>query len=312
MIKHLKYKQIDKNKWDECIRTSFNGNIYGYSWYLDIVCESWEALVEDDYERVFPLTKGKKFGVNYLYQPFFTQQLGIYSKNILTKAIVEKFIIAIPKKYKFVEILLNTFNKIDDKKFDVSQQVNHELDMINPYKLLYRHYSNNTKRNIKKAEKEGLTIVKNVKPDEIIKLFRNNRGKSVKNLKDKNYKILSRLIYTAIYRGVAQIYGAYTKNNELCSAVVFIEGNKKAVFIFSGSNSKAREFGAMPFLIDAFIKDNSGKHLTLDFDGSNDANLARFYKGFGSKKINYFKLTINNLTGSGDYFFRFYKKVKSD
>ncbi|MCK4361546.1 MAG: hypothetical protein KAV70_07350, partial [Bacteroidales bacterium] len=81
MIKHLTYQQINKSKWDECIKKSFNGIIYGYSWYLDIVCKHWEALVENDYERVFPLTTGKKFGINYLYQPFFTQQLGVFSKN---------------------------------------------------------------------------------------------------------------------------------------------------------------------------------------------------------------------------------------
>ena len=310
MIKHLKYNEIDKNKWDECIRTSFNGNIYAYSWYLDIVCESWEALVEDDYERVFPLTTGKKFGINYLYQPFFTQQLGVFSKNILSKGIVDKFIFSIPEKYKFAEILLNTFNKVDNKEFDVTPQLNHELDLINSYRILYRHYSKNTKRNITKAEKAGLTIVKNVKPDEIIKLFRKNRGKTVKTLKEKNYNVLSRLIYAAIYRGIAQIYGAYTKNNQLCSGVVFIEGNKKAVFIFSGNNSEAREYGAMPFLIDAFIKDNSGKHLTLDFDGSNNPNLARFYKSFGSKEVNYYKLQINKLSGFAEHAFRVYKKIK--
>jgi len=311
MINYLTYNEIDSNKWDECIRASFNGNVYAYTWYLDIVCENWEALVEDDYERVFPLTTRKKFGINYLYQPFFTQQLGIFSKNILKKETVEKFINSIPEKYKFAEILLNTFNKIDKRKFIATPQLNHELDLISSYKILERHYSKNTKRNIKKAEKAGLKIIKNVKPDEIIELFRNNRGKTVMTLKERNYTILSRLIYAAIYRGIAQIYGAYTQNNQLCSAVVFIEGNKKAVFIFSGSNSEARENGAMPFLIDAFIKDNSDKHLTLDFDGSNDENLARFYKGFGSKEVFYSKLEFNKLSGFAGQVLKVYKKMKA-
>ena len=310
MIKHLTYQEIDKNKWDECIKTSFNGNVYAYTWYLDIVCEHWEALVENDYERVFPLTSGKKFGINYLFQPFFTQQLGVFSKNILTKGIVDDFISAIPEKYKFVEILLNSFNKADEKKLKLTPQINHELDLITSYKIITHNYSKNTKRNLKKAEKAGLTIVKNIKPDEIISLFRKNRGKTLKTLKDKNYKILSRLIYAGIYRGIVQIYGAYTQNNQLCSGVVFVEGNKKAVLLFSGSSPEARENGAMTFIIDAFIKDNSGKHLTLDFDGSNDANLSRFYKSFGSKKTLYPKLEINNLTGFSRNVFQFYKKLK--
>ena len=67
MIKYLKYEHIDKEKWDECIEQSFNGVIYAYSWFLDVVCEEWEALVEGDYERVFPINFRKKAGVNIIF-----------------------------------------------------------------------------------------------------------------------------------------------------------------------------------------------------------------------------------------------------
>ncbi|MCK4406152.1 MAG: GNAT family N-acetyltransferase [Bacteroidales bacterium] len=296
MIKHLTYQEINKSKWDECIKKSFNGIIYGYSWYLDIVCKHWEALVENDYERVFPLTTGKKFGINYLFQPFFTQQLGVFSKNILTVNIISKFLESIPAKYKFVEIFLNSLNKVDPEKFNVTPQLNHELDLINSYRNISKKYSKNTKRNIKKAKGSGITIVKNIKPDEIIKIFRENRGKDIKTLKLKDYLVLKRLIYTCLYKGAAQIYGAYTKENELCAGAVFIKSNKKVIFLFSGTNTQARKFSAMSLLIDRFIEENSESHLTFDFDGSNNPNLARFYKSFGSNESTYLKLEINNLS----------------
>ena len=69
MIHYLEHKDIDKAKWDATVVEC--GNIYARSWYLDIVHPGWEALVEDGYFAVMPLTGGKKFGVNYLYQPFF-------------------------------------------------------------------------------------------------------------------------------------------------------------------------------------------------------------------------------------------------
>ncbi|OIP03307.1 MAG: hypothetical protein AUJ97_04685 [Bacteroidetes bacterium CG2_30_32_10] len=59
-IRYLKHKEIDKDKWDNCIEKAFNGIIYAYSWYLDIVSENWDALIEDDYKTVFPLTQKKK------------------------------------------------------------------------------------------------------------------------------------------------------------------------------------------------------------------------------------------------------------
>ena len=65
MIQYFEHKKIDKRKWDATIAEC--GNIYAYSWYLDIVHPGWDALVEDDYQVVMPLTGGKKFGVNYLF-----------------------------------------------------------------------------------------------------------------------------------------------------------------------------------------------------------------------------------------------------
>src|SRR4030043_203599 len=56
MIKHLRHHEIDKERWDESIKKAFNGIIYAYSWYLDIVSPGWEALITEDYKKVMPLT----------------------------------------------------------------------------------------------------------------------------------------------------------------------------------------------------------------------------------------------------------------
>lgn len=295
MIRYLKYEDIDKEKWDDCIRRSFNGNLYGYSWFLDVVAEYWEGLIEDEYERVFPLTQNKKFGIHYLYQPFFTQQLGIFSKNILSKEIVTEFIKAIPDKFKYVEILLNAFNKVDESRFKVLPMINHELDLIKPYPGHLKSFSKNTKRNIKKAENEGIVIARNVKPESIIEMFRNNRGKDISRLGDMEYRRLKRLFYTCIYKGAGETFGAMNKHNELCAGAFFARANRKAIFLFSGMTSDGRDASAMFGIMNEFIKIHANSHLTLDFDGSNDPNLARFYKGFGSRKIDYSKLIINKL-----------------
>ena len=105
MIQYLEHSKIDKAQWDATIAQC--GNIYAYSWYLDVVHPGWEALVDDDYQTVMPLTGGKKFGVHYLFQPYFVQQLGVFSKQPLSPEKTEEFLNAIPKKYRFSEIRLN-------------------------------------------------------------------------------------------------------------------------------------------------------------------------------------------------------------
>jgi len=310
LIKYVRHNQIDKKKWDACIQQAVNGNVYAFSWYLDLIHEGWEALVENDYERVMPLTSARKFGISYLFQPYFAQQLGVYSASKLSPAIVENFLQSIPLHFKFAEFNLNSFNKISSDKRSYVLQNNYLLDLINSYDKVAKKYSNNTKRNLKKSTKNKLGIGKNIKPEEVISLFRNNRGKRLKKWNDAHYNILQRLMYTAVYKGKGVVYGVYTEYNELCAAAFFLKSSNKLVFLFSGTSELARDNGAMTMLIDHVIHEYAASRTVFDFEGSNDENLARFYKGFGAKKITYPALRVNNFSFPLRQLFSFYKRFK--
>ncbi len=309
MIRYLKRKNIDNDKWNNCISRSLNGNLYGYSWFLDIVAGEWDALVEEDYERVFPLVHRKKFGISYIYQPFFTQQLGLYFTTKLDPEVLSTFIRSIPSKFKRVAINLNTLNKAGGKSFKLVPQINHELDLANSYEKIRKGYSENLVRNLKKHEKAGLSILKNIKPEDIIELFRKNRGREFRHLKETDYLRLKRIAYACMHKGMADIQGVYDLNNRLCAGAFFIRSNDKAIFLFSGLSDEGRKTGAMPFLIDSYIRGLSGQHLTFDFDGSNDPDLARFYKSFGSRECTYQRLEINRMPGFLNFALYLYKKV---
>jgi hypothetical protein len=274
---------------------SVNGMVYAYSWYLDLVNSRWEGLVENDYERVMPLTPGKKFGIDYLFQPVFTQQLGIFSQSHLTDEVVQNFLDAIPKKYRFIEINLNTHNKINETSPYFTPWLTHEIDLIVSYETIRANYSSNLKRNLKKAESTNIPIVENVKPESVIQLFRKNKGKHLNNLTDRDYDLLRRMIHVLIYKRIAYVAGAFSEMNDLCAGAFFVFSNKKVIFFFSATDDIAKATGAMPLLIDHFIRKHANSHLTLDFEGSNDINLARFYKSFGAKVISYPHYRINRL-----------------
>ena len=61
----------------------------------------------------------------------------------------------------------------------------------------------------------------------------------------------------------------------------------RITFLFSGNNAKGKELQAMTFLIDQVIREFAAQPLVLDFEGSDDENLARFYLGFGSRPVLY-------------------------
>ncbi len=296
MIKYLSYNDIDKAKWDSCIRNSVNGLIYAYSWYLDIACNKWDGLVEDDYKSVMPLPRGEKYGFIYTYQPTFTQQHGVFSTAKITNAKVEEFLKMIPAKYKYVEISLNTFNRAKDDSFETSEGVTHLLDLISSYTTLQSNYSTQAKRNLKKALASSLTIAKNIPPKKVIDLFRANRGKNYE-ITGAQYTMLNALMQTCIKKGLGQCWGVYTKEKELCAGAFLVESNRRVIFLFSGTNKTAFETQAMTFLINRYIEENAQQNLIFDFEGSTDPDVARFYKGFGSKEVHFIKIRKNNLPG---------------
>lgn len=296
MIRYVQNQDIDYHKWDQCIASAFNGNIYAWSWYLDIVSEGWDALILDDYKQVMPVIAGKKYGIKYLYQPPFTQQLGIFTASVSETVTADDFLETLTHHYRFAEINLNHFNAVSHQSFRVQMRKNYELDLIKTYEQLIVEYTSNTNRNIRKAGKEGIMVVENIDPRSIITLFREGKGKELRRFGDVQYLKLEKLIYRALYKNMGHIFGAFDRNNQLCAGVFLLQSHHKLVFIFSATNSIARKNGAMHLIVDHIIRRFAGQHLTLDFEGSEIPGLARFYAGFGSAETHYPALYYNSLS----------------
>lgn len=136
---------IDTKKWDSCIARSVNSSVYAYAWYLDIVAPQWGALVANDYSAVFPLPYSSKYGVTYVYQPSFTQYLGIFSSEQITNEVVSKFFAAIPAKFQHISIYLNPFVK-GVKESVNSSRTTFNLDLIQPFHTISFRYSESIKK----------------------------------------------------------------------------------------------------------------------------------------------------------------------
>jgi hypothetical protein len=267
--------------------------IYGYSWYLDCVSPGWNALIWNDYEAVFPLTGNKKWGMNYLHQPFFTQQLGLFFTQNIFEQKVYAFIQAIPIRYKFIDINLNSNNKIPGLKL-LSKRKNHELDLGQSYHKLTKQYSTGCLRNVKKSKKNLLQI-KPVTPDEVVAFFIRHKGGNIEVLKSKHYDVLKKLYAAALEKEQLLCYGAFDAKNELISCAAFFVTSSRIIFSLGTSSAEGRQLRGMHALMDYMIFQFAGHQMIFDFEGSEIAGIAEFYKGFGAEKSYYYRLKINRL-----------------
>ncbi len=291
-FKYIKHSQIDSDKWNRCIDTALNSRIYANEWHLDRTCESWDALVWGDYEYVMPLPFRKKLGIKYLYQPLYSQQLGIFPSP--PARVTETFYNFLSARFRYSDVHLNTENLPTDKinKEHFLPRKNFLLPLHYDYATISASFSKNTKRNIIKANKQELSLIKGIRLEEYLDFKEKNL---VADIGKKELAALKNLIAYGQYKGFGQIYGVYSNNNQLCAAVYFCRWKERVIYFNAASSQEGKELGGMYFLVSKFIEENAGKNLILDFEGSMIPGVARFYEGFGAKAETYFQLKINRL-----------------
>ena len=279
-IKQLNNNQIDKKRWDERIGGSSFPSIYALSWYLDVVSPNWQALVTEEYQHIFPLTvKQKLKTVKYIGIPNFCQQLGLFSNSKIDLKVLNSFLSSIPSRYVRKEIHLNHSNP------DIKGLKQKDNFILSPLVItnFSANYSVQTKRNLKKAKSNQLTIIEGVEAEGLIHLFKESKGKAIEKV---DYSVLNQLCVVCASKSILHTFGVYHEK-ELVSGALFFEYNQRWYMVLLASSEKGKDLLASTFLIDAVLEKTGPQGITLDFEGSNIPSLARFYKGFGGGNEGY-------------------------
>lgn len=293
-IKYLSHKEIDKAKWDTCIEQSINSQMYAYSWYLDITAPGWEALILDDYRAVFPLTIKRKF-FYYLYQPFFTQQLGLFYTQSADADLVKEFIRAIPTKVRYIDIFLNEVTPdFQLKNARLIARKNYVLELSEPLLSLQKTFSEHTRRNIRKAEREQ-QLIRPCDIADIVSQYKRNKGEETKELHPHDYEVLEHLLFEMEKRNLLIPLAACDEYNKILSSCAFVKVNNRIYYVLGSVNAEGKEKRSMYLIFQHVLKKYAEQNILLDFEGSEKPGIARFFKGFGAVKRSYKELKINNL-----------------
>lgn len=294
-IQLIKHADIDQQKWNDCITQSSNGLVYAYAWYLDaMTADQWDTLVLNDYEAVMPLTWNKKYGVNYLYQPFFCASLGVFSKQAITKELLSNFLHAIPQRFKYIDIYLNQQNLFAVDGFPFTERINYVLQLNDSYENISSKYRTNLKRNIRKAEESKLIVRDDVAIKDILSLAKETMQR-VSPITDEQVSRFETVFSAATQLATTETIGIYSQRNELLASAAFIHSHNRWYYILVGNHPNGKTLGASHYLIDRFIHKHAASNDVLDFEGSDIRNLAFFYSSYGAVEEKYPALRMNRL-----------------
>jgi len=279
VIAYIAHKNLDIVKYDTCVEQSTNVRIYAYSWYLDCVADNWDALVLNDYEAVMPLPRRKKYGLNYIYQIPWVQQLGIFSKDNIDELLIQNFIDHIPKKYVLVDYNFNSKNNFSSKY--VVKRINYVLNLDKSFEEISQNYNKNRKRIIRR-EFSDYIIDKNGSVEDFLDLYI-NQNINYKTHKD-SYEKLQHLLN--VKHSSVHIWNVY-KNEELLAGLVWLNDKNRITYLLPVATDLAKKDNIPTFIINELIKEYQNTNYILDFEGSMIEGVANFYRSFGAVKEEY-------------------------
>lgn len=290
-IRYLKRSEINAAKWNHCIDTAANGLIYGYTFYLDAMCSNWDALVLEDYRAVMPLPWRKKWGINYLYQPFAVAQSGLFG-NAFTPGLLYGFLKKIPSKFKYWDVSLNFANRFSVPQFPLYERKNYVLHLNQPYEKIRSGYRTHIRKNIKKAVTKNFIVQKDIDSNIVIELAKKHAANKATTNDFRRFKTVYQLL---LQKKQAVTYDVISPIGAVLASAAFFLSHRRAYYILPGNHPDGRMVGASHFLIDQFIKDHAGQDLILDFEGSDVPGLQFFYSSFGAIEEPYAAIRYNCL-----------------
>ena len=272
-IQWIAQADIDRLKWDSCVHYAQNGNVFGYKWFLNNVTKDWDALVEGDYESVFPLTWQKNiWGNKVLQQPILARELGIYSIHLLSAKRIAAFLDRIPSEYKKATLAFNEqMLPVQQSNNEWKKQSNYQLFLQEDYSLLREKYDAQLLAALSTSH-AGLNTNFSLKPERLADFFNLHSQEKNKTLK---YHALLRIMYNALHRGLGFAAGVSDEKDNLLAAGFFIYGHGKLLNLVSATSKEGKRINAFEILLDMIIQSNAGRPLIFDFN-SNDKRYAWF------------------------------------
>jgi hypothetical protein len=249
---------------------------------------NWDALVMNDYEVVMPLTWNKKFGISYLRQPVFTQQLGIFAPSFIKDDVTKEFLKKALEKFSFAEINLNYANEY---KQAAAVRPNNILLLNQSFIDIEKSFK---KDFVKKIKKNDLIYDTDDNVENTISLFIKNYSGRI-HASPEDYKNVLRLYLFLKNKEQLFIRKVSSGDGQLLSIAIFLKDSRRVYYVMSITLPEGRKKESNYFLLYYVIKEFSNQNLIFDFEGSAIPSIQLFFKKFGGIEQPFPFIRINRL-----------------
>lgn len=286
MIKRIKYKDIDFEKYDACLKNSVQKKFYAERIFLDIASKkNWEALIYKDYEAIMPIPLINKYGVKIVHNPKLCQQLGVFSSSD-SVAVNDLFYDFLIRNYI---IRYYTFNDGNELSAPLKKR-NNFLIFPDQYETVRQRYSPKRKRKLRLDQEvvDNSNVIKN--PDIlIVKDFIRSTGLGADA---KDLEKFIELLTDFFHNEKLDFYGFFY-HNKLINMIAVYKENYSLALLGTYNDRDFVKLSGSSFLIDKVISENIETKI-FDFEGSEIPAVEEFFRGFRPELRPYPCIQVDN------------------
>lgn len=301
--------QINDKEWNSFVEASEQGCIYHYTWYLDIICPDWSAIIvgnKEHWNAIMPLPISQKMGICYALQPQFAQYSGILfrpqegkqltqwnNKKRWCKTIVQH----IPKSVKLFKF---TFAPQFDYPlpfhwgaYQLEVKYTYWLSLEPTAKQLEEGFDKSVRQAIRKSKEQEFSLVE---ADNITDLLQFSLSQK-KYLPDHQYQKLPKLWEALKQRDKGVVLEVRDKAGTLLTGGLILKDKQRWITIFgSNLNPENKDSRAVAYMLSEAIQMAKKAEVAhFDFEGSMMEGVERFFRGFGGSPVPYLLISKNTL-----------------
>ncbi|SMB87291.1 hypothetical protein SAMN00120144_1530 [Hymenobacter roseosalivarius DSM 11622] len=274
---------------------------YAYAWWLGATAGRWDAVVEINdntgaYASIFPLPiKTRPWGRD-VYQPPFTQQLGLITTAASRQRNVLDYLALLPAgRFAHLYLQLSTQNQLvaAPPAFKLVQRQTYQLSLAPVYATLFAAYAPDYCRRLSRNQEQlqPLVVTETMSAAAVIKLFK--KEKAAVGLKNQEYQSLQTLVEALqMHSRLLALEVRAPDTGELLAGALFVRHAHIIIYLFAAASPGGKKAGAPLLLLDHIIQRYAGSPgLVLDFEGGMIPSIARFFANFGATPVPYVALT---------------------
>ena len=306
----LHSKDINKPLWDNLVSESLQGSIFIETGYLGtLLGNDWKGIeVYEDNEliAVMPVFIQQKWGFKYALQPILAKYWGVafgkkeffstYKEFSFKNKVVSAIAKCIPENLSYINY---NFNPAFDyplpfywKGYSLQTRYTYFLNShVNDMDEIFNNYGSSLKTNIRKAQKNGISIINDLNAENLIRILPDSLKSGETLIPLKLYPKISDIFNYAFPLGKCFSMTALNSENQPIASSLFLKDDKTVYGTLLAVHKGHRLSAASALLIHEAIASTAAQKLKFDFSGSMLQPVEAFDRHFGATPTPYLAIS---------------------